>query len=242
MGDSTRSHAFHDLTGRIYADRQMTSTTREVALAMAWLTNSGDSAENDPWRDAFWVRLTDLLGPGDYRGPRAVVLLAEDAPRYVPPRQVQMNRGACVGPRIRPIRRYVPPSDCAVYVTPGYTAPSPPDEKFCGANATIKVVEHDPRTGWQHAHWFCRRHADLAEEVRARLVGNAPPASPVPNTGGLLPCYFDADWATVYARNRPGWQAPYHGLRADEWPIPQSHHIPRPPRLAIVTRTSVPNA
>jgi hypothetical protein len=239
MEDSTRLHTLHELAGQIYADRRMTPAAREVALAMAWLTNAGNSPENNPRSHAFWDRLTGLLGPGDYRGSRVAILLADDAPRYVPPRQVLMNRGACVGPRARPSRPRIQPSndvDCMVYVSRDYAEPPTLDANLCGANATIKVVEHDPRTGWQHAHWFCRRHADRAAEVRAQLAHVDTPPRPVPNTGGLLPCYFDADWTEIYAHYRPGWQPPYHGIRADQWPAPESSRIPQPPRLAVVTR------
>lgn len=239
MEDGIRPYAFHDLAGRIYADQRLSPGTREVALAMAWLASDGVTAENDPRSDAFWQRLTEMLGPGDYRGSRTGALLAEDAPRYVPPRQVRVNGGACVGPRTRPYRRRNRPSadtDCMVYVPPGYTEPPRPDDRVCGANATIKVIEYDPLTGWPRAHWFCRRHADRAGEVRAQLAAAGPPPQPVPNNGGLLPCYFDADWATVYARYRPGWRPPYHGIRADEWPTPDLRHIPRPPRLTLVSR------
>ncbi len=232
-----KTGAFHDLAGRLYADHRLSLGTREIALAMAWLTCDG--AENDPRRDVFWHRLADMLGPGDYRGPRIGPLIAEDAPRYEPPRQVRLNRGSCVGPRVRAYQRRDQPSsasDCIVYTTPGHAAPPPTDKRVCGADATIKIIEHDPLTGWQHAHWFCRRHAGRAEEVRIQLTAIGPPPQPIPNTGGLLPCYFEADWTAVYSRHRPAWRPPYHGIRADEWPTPDLRHIPRPPRLAVVAR------
>lgn len=105
----------------------------------------------------------------------------------------------------------------------------------CGATANIRVIERDMVTGWQRAHWFCRRHSDQAERVKEQVerMGEAPP--PIPNRGGLLPCYFQAKavekvyrWADKY------WEPPYYGICADDWPIPGQQIIPRRPRLSLV--------
>jgi hypothetical protein len=238
MDNDPQLHAFHELVGRIYTDQRLSVGTREIALAMAWLTSNCSGPDNDPRSDVFWKRLTGVLGVGDYRGPRIGVLLAEDAPRYVPPRQVRANRGSCVGPRTRPYRQRSPQGNSVstVYLAPDTVPPTPRDARTCGVNATIKVVEHDPQTGWERAHWFCRKHAENANQIRSQLSRTAPPPEPVPNTGGLLPCYFEAEWATIYSSHRPGWRAPYHGIRADDWPTPEWRRIPRPPRLAVIAR------
>ncbi|MGW3954035.1 hypothetical protein ACWEKM_24645 [Streptomyces sp. NPDC004752] len=53
-----------------------------------------------------------------------------------------------------------------------------------------------------------------------------------PDRGGLLPCYFDADWLHIYrwATTRTTWQPPAQGLRADDSPAPP----PQRPRLHLV--------
>lgn len=137
-------------------------------------------------------------------------------------------------PRQRPLR-----PDCVVHLPEGPVEAFAPDVRICGARATIKIIEQDPRTGWCRAHWFCRRHTDRAEEVRQQLSTRGPAPEPIPNTGGLLPCYFTADWRDLYSRHLPGWTPPYHGLRADQWPTPQATYLPRPPRLAIVSAEPV---
>lgn len=71
--------------------------------------------------------------------------------------------------------------------------------------------------------------------MKAQLAARGEPPEPVPNRGGLLPRYFAADWATIYARHCErswtarmlGWEPPYHGCDADEWPVPGRTLIPR---------------
>lgn len=232
--DLRRLQTYDELVARIYADNRIPPDTRELALAMAW-TQHRATEQHTPHDPAFWDRLRDLLGSDHYGRPRLTPLLASDAPRYKPPQGVQARSGICEGPRVRPYRpRRQADSNCVVYRTPGHVDLAR-EERMCGAHATIKVIEHDPITGWRRAHWFCRRHEDRAEEVRAKINTLGPPPEPIPNTGGLLPCYFAADWPAIYAEHRPGWQPPYYGVRADEWPRPEFDHVPRPPRLAIVT-------
>ncbi|WP_331738653.1 hypothetical protein [Embleya sp. NBC_00896] len=89
----------------------------------------------------------------------------------------------------------------------------------CGARSRHTVVEKDPTTGWDIEHRYCARHHDHAERVAAQVVEqNRAAPEPVPNIGGLLACYFKADWATVYRRHSPGWTPPIYGIRADDWP------------------------
>jgi hypothetical protein len=104
---------------------------------------------------------------------------------------------------------------------PGYTPPRDwrTEDGVCGAHSHHRVLEKDPRTGWVTAHWFCKRHKDHADRVTEQVrAQNEQAPEPIPNTGGLLPCYFKADWAKVYERYRPGWTAPAYGLCADDWP------------------------
>lgn len=117
----------------------------------------------------------------------------------------------------------------------------PPPEDFrnqrgiCGANSHHRVLEKDPRTGWVIPHWFCRRHTDHAKRVGAQVRDlNEQAPEPIPNRGGLLPCYFTAPWETVYRRYAPGWQPPVYGLAADAWPAPGSVAFPSRARLRLV--------
>lgn len=58
----------------------------------------------------------------------------------------------------------------------------------------------------------------------------------VRNTGGLLPSYFRADWAKLYAQLRPAWVAPAVGICADDWPSGPgaAELVPRKPRLRLI--------
>jgi hypothetical protein len=99
------------------------------------------------------------------------------------------------------------------------------EDGVCGASSYHRVLEKDPRTGWVTAHWFCKRHKDHAECVTEQVrEQNEQAPEPIPNTGGLLPCYFKADWEKVYRHYRPRWEPPRYGLAADDWaavPAPQ---------------------
>jgi len=78
-------------------------------------------------------------------------------------------------------------------------------------------------TGWRIDHWFCTRHKDHADRVRAQVEAAGPAPEPVPNVGGLIPCYFKGDFERLYrdatGRNRYfRWEPPVYGLCADDWP------------------------
>lgn len=232
-GDAGRLRAYDAAVARIYADARMPPGTREVALAMAWIRRRHPGSPTGP---RLWELMNDLVGCDDYGRARLGGLLAADAPRYVPPPEVRDGSGPCDGPRHRPKPRRPADPATIVHLPPGYTEPVI-DDRFCDATARIQVVEHDMITGWARAYWYCRRHRDVAEQMRAQIQAKGTPPEPIPNTGGLLPCHFDADWPQIYVQHRPGWKAPYHGIRADQWPTPAHRHIPRPPRLALVVST-----
>jgi hypothetical protein len=98
------------------------------------------------------------------------------------------------------------------------------------------VVERDLRTGWETVHWFCTRHKDHAIRVRAQVERAGEPPVPVPNVGGLLPCYFKAPWERMYASMAPHWEPPIYGLCADDWPTtPEAAQlVPKRPRLRLI--------
>lgn len=109
------------------------------------------------------------------------------------------------------------------------------DRADAGAAAHHRILEKDPRTGWVTAHWFCKRHKNdadrVAEQVRSQ---NERAPGTIPNTGGLLPCYFKADWEKVYQHYRQGWQPPSYGISADDWPAVEEAQPCRNRRLRAI--------
>ncbi|MFB8182666.1 hypothetical protein ACFC8N_43085 [Streptomyces sp. NPDC055966] len=227
----------------IYNDPRAGHKARELLLAVAYAVYLGKTEDGvSPLREARRV-----LGRNSIGRPRYDDLVAADAPRYAPPRAVEQHAhlSPCEAPRLRPYRPrpgkpYEPDPDAPVPIRPYELPPelaalkeeamatyTPPrdwrtEDGVCGANSYRCVEEKDPRTGWVIAHWFCKRHADHADRVaeQVREQNEAAP-EPVPNTGGLLPCYFKADWEKVY-RHYAGkfWEPPRYGLCADDWPAP----------------------
>ncbi|MGI5423028.1 hypothetical protein [Actinomadura luteofluorescens] len=251
MADSMRPHLsddearvkFDDLCREVYTDKRVPPGTREVILAMGWaMFRHPDRPNGAP----FWGEVRRALWANEYGKPRMWDLIADDAPRYEQPGASYTLSGACEGPRHRP---YQPRGERTyttglVYV-PANGAPHRHDHteggRVCGADGSISVTEADMVTGWTTTHWFCRRHADRAREVRAQLHSRGEPPLPIPNKGGILPCYFKADWEQVYReavgkalRGPSRWEPPYYGLAADDWPTPGKQPIPRRPRLSVV--------
>ncbi len=236
---------YDDLCRQVYADTRLPAGTQEVALAMGWVMFRHPDRPNGA---PFWSQVRRMLRANEIGKPRMWNLIAADAPRYEQPHAYSTLAGSCEGPRIRPYRPRQQPRDyggATVYTTPGVTAPRDHTEggRVCGADGSIRVTEADMVTGWTRTRWFCRRHADRARDVKAQLAARGEPPPPIPNRGGLLPCYFAADWETLYqeavqramgAGVPHNWERPYHGLAADGWPIPGQQPIPRRPRLSIV--------
>lgn len=242
--DEDRPHrTFPELVQAIYEDPRVGHEARELLLAVAYAVDLAKREDDvSPLRIA-----RRKLGVERGRQARYDRLIADDAPRYELPWQAQERCGpgpACEAPRLRPYRprpykprnqpdpavplladearaRRLPPP--IVHVPPGYTPPKDwrTEDGVCGADSHHRVLEKDPRTGWVTAHWFCKRHKDhadrVAEQVRAQ---NETAPEPIPNRGGLLPCYFKADWERVYRHYRRGWEPPVYGLCADDWPTP----------------------
>ena len=248
---------FPELVAAIYEDPRVGHETRELLLAVAYAV---DLAKREDGVSPLKVARRKL-GVEGYRKARYDRLVADDAPRYDLPPQAQDWQPsmvpACEGPRLRPYkpRAYKPrtqpelpeptrlykrpPVPAIVHVEPGYTPPRDwrTEDGVCGAASHHRILEKDPRTGWVTAHWFCKRHKDhadrVAEQVRAQ---NEQAPDPVPNAGGLLPCYFKADWERVYRHYRPGWEPPKYGICADDWPtVDEVKALPsRHSRLRVV--------
>lgn len=239
----TKPRTYEGIVRDIYNDKRASHETRELLLAVAYAVYLTDPADGvSPLREARRVLGTNRIGK-----PRYNDLVAADAPRYVPPREVEQHAhlSPCEAPRLRPyrqrpakpyqpdpqaptpIRPYQLPPELAALKAEAMATYTPPrdwrtEDGVCGANSYRCVEEKDPRTGWVIAHWFCKRHTGHADRVAEQVrEQNAAAPEPVPNTGGLLPCYFEADWEKVY-RHHAGkfWEPPKYGICADDWPTP----------------------
>ncbi|MGW7283985.1 hypothetical protein ACWGH4_00540 [Streptomyces sp. NPDC054847] len=235
---------FPELVAAIYEDPRVGHEARELLLAVAYAVDLAKREEGvSPLRTA-----RRKLGVEHGRQARYDRLVTADAPRYEPPesaRNLQFDRPFCEAPRLRPYRprpykprtqptppdvpvladeaiaRRLPPP--IVHVDPGYEPPRDwrTEDGVCGADSHHRVLEKDPRTGWITPHWFCKRHKGHADRVTEQVrEQNEGAPEPIPNTGGLLPCYFNADWERVYKHYLPKWQPPKYGLCADDWPTP----------------------
>ncbi|MCX4911852.1 hypothetical protein [Streptomyces sp. NBC_00878] len=228
---------FPELVAAIYEDDRVGHETRELLLAVAYAVDLAKREDGvSPLRLA-----RRKLGVEHGRQARYDRLVSADAPRYKPPQDTAdwgpSGAPGCEAPRLR---RYVyrprqapspfddeavvrlrPLPETIVHVGPDHVDPVDyrNEHRICGANSHRRVLEKDPRTGWITAHWFCKRHTDQADRVTEQVrEQNDQAPEPIPNTGGLLPCYFNADWAKVYKYYRPRWEVPQYGLCADDWP------------------------
>ena len=244
---------FPELVAAIYEDPRVGHEARELLLAVAYAV---DLAKREEGVSVLKVARRKL-GADSIGRARYDRLVADDAPRYEPPRNVERMASSmsCDGPRLRPYKprpyqprtkpdpglveptriRPLPPP--VVHVDAGYRPPRDwrTEDGVCGANAHHRVLEKDPRTGWVTAHWFCKRHTEHAERVAEQVKPqNEAAPEPIPNTGGLLPVFFKADWAKVYKHYRPGWTCPSYGLCADDWPSPEGVAHRRHGRLRAI--------
>ncbi|WP_329521127.1 hypothetical protein [Spirillospora sp. NBC_01491] len=245
MGVDEYLEKYDGLCREVYADTRMPPGTREVALTMGWVMFRHPERPNGR---PFWREVKRILRGNEAGKPRLWDLTADDAPRYEQPGASYTFSGSCEGPRHRAYQPHGGHTyrSATIVHAPAGGAPHPHDHtqggRVCGTEGRIRVLERDMATGWTITRWFCRRHEERAREVQAQLDarGEAPP--PIPNKGGLLPCYFKADWEKVYReavgksfRGPIGWEPPYYGLAADDWPTPGKQPIPRRPRLSIIT-------
>jgi hypothetical protein len=253
--------SFPELVAAIYEDPRVGHEARELLLAVAYAVDLSKREEGvSPLKVA-----RRKLGVEHGRKARYDRLVADDAPRYKLPYQAQercASGPACQAPRLRPyrprpykpsepdptspvpIRPYQLPPELAALKQEAMATYIPPrdwrtEDGVCGAGSHHRVLEKDPITGWVTAHWFCNRHKDHAARVAEQLrEQNEQAPEPVPNTGGLLPVFFKANWEKVYRHYRPHWTPPVYGLCADDWPSLDS--AVRPTRHARLRVASVP--
>ncbi|MFI7644150.1 hypothetical protein [Nonomuraea sp. NPDC049400] len=114
----------------------------------------------------------------------------------------------------------------------------PRAKRPCGRSLMVGFRVTNPVDGtWQMAR-FCSRHrqeADAANEAEKRRRDAGLPV-PLPNRGGLLPCYLPWDWAKNYAKADSSWEPPTVGIRADDWPTLAKVEAanPTPPKLRVM--------
>ncbi|MGW2841917.1 hypothetical protein ACWCWD_29530 [Streptomyces sp. NPDC001493] len=244
--DRAEKHA--ETVHRIYGDRRAAPPARELLLAVSYVLAI---APGDPGQ--VLSTTARVLGRKGGR-PRFDALVADDAPRYEPPRTAGTwgpgQAPGCEAPRLRPyvyrprpapsplddetVVALRPLPEPIVHVGPDYVEPVDyrNEHRICGADSHHKVLELDPRTGWVRPHWFCKRHVDHAERVADQVrEQNAAAPEPIPNRGGLLPAYFNAPWEEVYRHYAPAsWKPPSYGLSADGWPDAGAPPPARSPR------------
>lgn len=256
--DLTRLRSYDKFTGRMWHERRASPIVRELLLAVAYVLEHDPAIGPDLTRKerghTLWQAVSALMGVNDRGRARYKDAVKADAPRYELPNN--WPRAACEAPRIRvreeqgavttiqcayPHHPHIGPCRPTKRIAPAGTAPSwkpAPVGAVCGgsANPEFKVIERDLRTGWETVHWFCTRHKDQAARVRAQVERAGEPPVPVPNVGGLLPCYFKAPWERMYSKLDPGWELPIYGLCADDWPAtPEAAQlVPKRPRLRLI--------
>jgi hypothetical protein len=220
-GGGGGSDGYDGVVEQIYRDPRMGRETREIALMLAWLIGRDPNRFNA----GVWVRAEAILGfkkYGRHAQSVAALLVADDLPRY------EMDRTSpewldqtCDAPMIR-------------------------RAGLCGQPAADNSYTVDLTTGWRTPVWFCRRHAEFGRDCNLALANAAAP-EPIPNRGGLLPCYFSRKsgsngwvqnykWAAHTADPwlREEWMPSKYGVYADDWPTPGNASEPRPPRLRLV--------
>ena len=241
-GGGGRGSQFYDYATQIYNDQRADGPARELLLAVAYaVTTPGVEGDGK----AQWALVRKALGPTWGHRSRIEELVGRDVPQYVPPdRQVggysDWSR-RCQAPRLRPYReRPVPGMEYTGAQRAAQVKREAEDfrnvEKICGDRGQERVLEKLPDTGWHRYRYFCPRHLDHLARVREQVrEQNERAPQPIPNVGGLLPCYFDADWETLYRKYAPArWQPPVYGLRADDWPVPGKDPVPARARLRLV--------
>lgn len=243
-GEGDGPERFARIAKRIYADDRADGDTRALLLAVAYAINlSGADGDGK----SQWAAVRQALGIGTgrrrYADPLAQ-LVGNDVPRYTSPPYMpggySDSARACQGPRLRPYQTRLPAGTDAAQRA-SWAKQDAEDfrnvQGVCGDSSQHEVTEKDPVTGWHTIHYFCTRHRDHARRVAAQVKDqNAAAPEPIPNQGGLLPSYFDADWLRVYRwySHHPDWQPPVYGLRADDWPIPGKDPAIHHPRLRLI--------
>lgn len=216
------SDGYERLVARVYKDKRMTPGTRELILLLAWLIKRDpDRYDADGNLLGAWKRAKPILGEyklGRRTGSRLADLIDADRPHYEPDMRADIwQQRRCSSPMIR-------------------------RSGECGQHAVDHSLRIDSTTGWREPVWFCNRHGSYGRAADAVLRSMEQP-EPIPNQGGLMPSYLQADdgdagWINVYRRasewKMSRWEPPTkYGLCADDWPIPGKEPEPEPFRLRL---------
>lgn len=197
MSDTDRDAMlrYDQLASRVYAETRMPSGTRDLTLALGWVTLR-DPRRHDPAR-GLWARTQEVLN-ADNRQMWAY--LAGDAPRY--DHDWHADPKDCQAPMVRT------DSLCGRSTTYSFSESDVATGRF-----QIWGFCSRPR---------CQAYGKVIEERAQRSHKQAPPA--IPNVGGLLPLFFDWSWESKYRKamelikHDSSWEPPAYGLSADEWP------------------------
>ncbi|HEX3960916.1 MAG TPA: hypothetical protein VHZ03_30575 [Trebonia sp.] len=204
----------HEKIARVYADDRFPKSfkspdVRTFTITVLWVVGIERPAPDDTWK-----RVYDILHLDDFGFWQTI---AQDAPRYEPPREAQYSR-QCEAPMIR-------------------------RDGLCEKYASNTTRVTNPADGTWRVAAFCTRHDEQCRQVRnaerARHQAGGIP-EPDPNTGGLMPCYFSWDWPESYATacQRASsileWKPPKLGIRADDWPVMAKVAAMEPPKLSVL--------
>lgn len=211
-----RTLAVHETIARAYADERFPPCRGGLGadLRMFTITSLWVLGIERPPPGERWNRICQIL---HLEGRRFWWTIEQDVPRWEPPQNPAVM-GACEAPMIR---------------RPGE----------CGQRSCTSFRVTDPTDGTWRMAAFCRRHWDYSREVHraemARVKGGGLP-EPVPNTGGLLPCYLNWKWLDAYRTARPGWKPPAVGICADDWPVMAKVTTMEPPKLSVIEGEAAP--
>lgn len=208
--DIRRIVAVHDHIARIYADDRFPPKRGSlgVDLRLLALTMTWVVSVEKPAK--VWKRVYEVAHLDERRFRWTI---EQDVPRYEPP-SGRSVMGECEAPMIRRAGE-------------------------CGKRGSTSFRVTDLRDGTWRMASFCARHWQYGEDAhatdRARVAAGGIP-EPMPNAGGLMPCYISwPSWPDAYAWAAPSrWTPPRAGIRADDWPTMAKVIASEPPRLAVL--------
>ena len=191
MSDTDRAAMvrYDQLVTRVYGERRMPSGTRDLILALGWVTLR-DPRRHDP-TIGIWTRTREVLNADN---KTMWALLKDDAPRYE--HDWHADPRGCQAPMVRLDRL------CGRGTADGFTEADTTTGRFRLWGFCTR-----PR---------CQAYGQGIYERAQRSNAAAP--DPIPNKGGLLPLFFEWNWEDKYTKAKPSWTVPTYGLSADEWP------------------------
>lgn len=212
MTGSDELRRYDQLAERVYGERRLPTGTRDLILALGWVTL------RDPRRHhpdvPVWDRTREVLNATNRQMWETI---AEDVPRYE--HDWHADPSGCQAPMVRVDRL------CGRSTSFGFA-------EFDPATGWM--------TSWGFcSRPRCRAHMRPIAERAEGSKDRAP--EPIPNIGGMLPLFFSWGWEARYRkamgviRHRTEWEPPSYGLSADEWPEVPGQDRPKAfPKLRLV--------